>query len=394
MKRLITWMTLGNLLVFCGLVYAQNGGTVPGAGTDAVSINNMTFRTLSFVCGGKAQAGTPITALGPANSTGTITISGIPATAIVNRADLFWTVLTDEDPAVSTLGQNITLNGQPVVGFKIGTAPQSPCFPQANTISYRSIVTGLVTSPGNGIYTVSGLPVDPNFSEGVTLQVLYADANGALMEDNLYHAPPDGLLAVTQAELFSQDLAMAGTNAAGPVSATLYEVIGNGQADVTEALRFAGPCGTMNLDDTLDGSTVANAPETCPNSPVNPPQCFWDDDVHDVSPQFACAAGNGATLAQLTSNPADAATNDCFDWPALNLLTSTDEAAVCAAGGTYVDNQCPAADPWRNHGQYLSCIAAAAERFLAGLPYGGSCPRAEIQSCIVNPRARSDVGKP
>lgn len=395
MKRLVNAVMLGSLLVLSSALFAQNGKIVPGGpSTNAVSVNNMDFRTLRFVCGGKVQAGTPITALGAANSTGTITISGIPATATVDRADLFWTVLTDEDPATSTLGQNITLNGQPVVGFRIGTSPQSPCFPQHNTIAYRSIVTGLIPNPGNGVYTVSGLPVSPNFSEGVTLQILYGDPNGALMEDNLYHTTTGGLLAVTQSELFSQNLAISGTNAAGPVSATLYEVIGNGQADGSEALRFNGPCGQANFDNTLDGSTVAKAAATCTSSPNDPPQCFWDDDVHNVSAQFACAAGNGATLASLTSNPVDAFTNDCFDWPALNLLTSTDQNAVCTAGGTYVDSQCPPTDPWKNHGQYVDCVSNAAIRFLGGLPFGGTCPRVEIQSCIVNPRARSNVGKP
>ncbi len=387
-------LMLGLSVLVCALLNAQVGTAVPGgASTASVSTNKMDFRTVRFVCGGKAQAGTPITALGAANSSGTITISGIPVTAIVDRADLFWSVLTDDDPATSTLGQNISLNGQPVVGFKIGHAFESPCFTQDNTISYRADVTGLISSPGNGIYTVSGLPVAPHFSEGVTLQILWADANGPLMEDNLYHAIGAGPVAVTQADLFSQDLTISGTNATGPVSAKLYEVIGNGQSNGLEDLRFDGPCaGEIGLDDTLDGSTVAKAAETCTDSPVGAPECFWDDDVHDVSAQFACAAGNAATSASLVS-PDVPRLNDCFDWPALSLLTSTDEAVVCAAGGTYVDHQCPAAAPWRNHGQYLSCVSEAAQRFLAGLPYGGSCPRAEIQSCIVNPRAKSDVGK-
>jgi len=94
MKHVITLVAIGGLLAVCIPLFAQNGTVIPGSvSTEAVSINNMNFRTLRFVCGGKAQAGTPITALGAANSSGTITISGIPATATVDRADLFWTVL-------------------------------------------------------------------------------------------------------------------------------------------------------------------------------------------------------------------------------------------------------------------------------------------------------------
>ena len=115
----------------------------------------------------------------------------------------------------------------------------------------------------------------------------------------------DGLLAVTQANLFSQLISGFTTNAAGPVSASLYEVIGNGQSNGGENLRFAGPCSELNLDNSLDGSTSSNAPGTC--SAAFGGQCFWDDDVVDASSTFACAAGNGATSATLNNQPAAAA---------------------------------------------------------------------------------------
>ena len=130
---------------------------------------------------------------------------------------------------------------------------------------------------------------------------------------------------------------------------------------------------------------MAFAAGTCPYSPVAAPQCFWDDDIWDVSAQLA----NGATTATLSSSEG----TDCLTWPALNLMVSTDEGRVCEEGGEYVDAICPEEGEYRNHGQYVSCVAQAAEMFLAGLPWEGSCPRDEIQSCIVNPRARSDIGK-
>jgi hypothetical protein len=215
-----------------------------------------------------------------------------------------------------------------------------------------------------------------------------------LNEDNLYNATgtTPGSLAVTQSELFSQTMTFDPTNASGPVSATLYEVIGNGQADGSENLRFNGACSQLNFDNSLDGSTVAHAAATCDSS-VDPPQCFWDDDVHNVSAAFACAAGNGATSASLVSDPTVTLTNDCFDWPALNLLTSTDAATAAAVCGTYVDQQCPPTGTYNNHGDYVSCVSQAAEAILSGLPAGGSCPRGEAQSACVNPRARSNVGK-
>jgi len=415
MKTAVTVsMILAVITAVCP-AYGQEGATTGSApvqdlsvnviSPSSVSVNNLKFRTIKFVCGGLAQQGTPIAANNPPDAgnktSGSLTISGIPPTASVVRADLFWTVLTNSDPATSTTGETILLNGAPVTGFRIGTpVNETPCFPQAYTIAYRAIVTNLITPPGNGVYTVSGAPGGPDissdFTEGATLQILWSEPNGPLMEDNLYHAIAEGDLAgpvaVTRNQLFSQTMAIFGTNAAGPVSATLYEVIGNGQVNATENLLFDGPCpGDINLDNTLDGSTSSRAPGTC-SSTIAGNQCFWDDDVVAASSQFACAAGNNATSADLISAPSES-TNDCFDWDALNLLTSTDAAHVCSFCGIFVDNRCPPDGVWKNHGQYVSCVAHAAEDVLSGLPFDGTCPREEIQSCCVNPRARSDVGK-
>lgn len=379
------------------LALAQAPGTTTGGvGIQSVSENKMSLQERTLFCGGKAQAGTPIGAL--SGTSGTLTISGIPATAVVQQATLFWVVLTNDDAAslpTSTVAQDISFDGNPVSGTNIGRAGETPCFPQAATIAWKADVTAFVASPGNGSYTVSGFPpsggMGSDFVEGATLQILWSDANGPLVEDVLYHTGTNGLLAVTQSNLFSQTLAGFQANAAGPVTATLYEVIGNGQADAGEHLAFDGPAaGDINLNDTLDGSTVANAAATCPASPVNPPQCFWDDDVHDVSSQIP----NGATTATLLSDPAQAPTPDCFDWAALNLLVTTDEESVCDECGRNVDAVCPPTATYQNHGEYVSCVAHAAEAFLSGLPEGGTCPRGDVQSCCVNPRARSDVGKP
>lgn len=349
--------------------------------------NPWTVQVSKFVCGGKAQAGTPIAGNGTSDSNGTegrITISGIPITATIERADLMWTVLTYDSSDTTIRGQSIFFNGTPVTANNIGRANEGPCFLQPNSIAWRADVTSLVTAPGNGSYSVGGFPGGSDFTEGVTLQILWRDANGALVEDNLYHAGASGKLAVTQSNTFSQALNFSPTNASGPVSSTFYTVFGNGQTNGTENLRFDGlVTGDIDLDNTLDGSTVAYAPNTC-NSTYGT-QCFWDDDVHVVSAQMT----NSATSASITSSGG----SDCITWPAASLVNTVDPGTVCAAGGKYVDRQCPTTKSWKNHGEYVSCVAHAAEEFLSGLPYGGSCPREDTQSCIVNPRARSDVGK-
>lgn len=375
------------------MVSAQEPGTADSSAIGIASVQSDPWdeQESKFICGGKAQAGTPIAGNGSPSANGiqgAITITGIPLTATIERADLFWTVLHDLDPDSTSLGQTIFFNGTEVTGANVGRADEGPCFPQANSIAWRADVTPLIAAPGNGAYTVSGFPGGDNFTEGATLQILWRDANGALKQDTLYHVHENGNLAVTQAEVFSQTMNFDQLNASGPVSSTFYTVFGNGQSNALENLQFDGPlAGEISLDNTLDGSTVAHAPGTC-NSTIGT-ECFWDDDVHNVSAQM----GNGATSATFTSSGLSGG-NDCFTWPAASLLNSTDEDTVCEAGGSYVDEQCPTDGEWRNHGEYVSCVSKAAQAFLSGLPYGGTCPRADIQSCIVHPRANSDVGKP
>lgn len=406
---------VGFALIITLAVVPLNGqmGATSGASntlTTAPATNPMSVREATLLCGGVTQQGTPIAANSPPgtaginNTAGTIDISGIPATiaglpTTVVSANLYWSVLTNDGDPPGT-GSSVMFNGNAITGTNLGTAATTPCFPQTHTTAYRADVTSLVTSPGNGTYTVSGFAGGPNgpsdYTEGATLQIVWSNPNGSLMQDNVYHAPTGGLLAVTHAEFFSQSMTTFPTNASGPVSATLLEVIGNGQADAPENLRFNGPCspaGGDNFDNSLDGSTSEHAAATCFGGAIDSPQCFWDDDVLNVNSDFACPAGNAATSASLVSDPAVSSTSDCFDWDSLNLLTSTDNATACSVCGAYVDTVCPTNGTYSNHGDYVSCVAHAAETVLAGLPSGGSCPRADVQSCCVNPRAHSQVGK-
>src|SRR5437867_658807 len=140
-------------------LYGQRG-VATGPSTQSVSVNNMSLQESAILCGGKAQQGTPIAALG--TSEGSLTISGIPATASVFKANLFWSVLTND--TASSPGASITFNGTGVTGTNIGKAPESPCFPQSATIAYKADVTSLVkaaSSTGNGTYTVAGFPGSP-----------------------------------------------------------------------------------------------------------------------------------------------------------------------------------------------------------------------------------------
>jgi len=390
-------LTLAALLFACSPLWAQVG-TVGGSSTtispQTAFVNPMSKVLRTAVCGNLTQQGTPIAgnAAGAGNS-GSITIAGIPATATVKKATLYWTVLTNSAEGSST-GSSITFAGVGVSGTKIGTRNATPCFPQANSIAWKADVTALVPSPGNGIYAVSGFPggnaiAGADFTEGATLQILWTEAAASLRDIVVYETPAGtGGLAVTNVsgDTLSQLLSGFQTNAAGPVSGTLYEVIGNGQNTSSgELFSVTGPGGVVNLDNTLDGSTSTKPAGSCSYTDSALTECFWDDDA----PSIAAALANSATSVTMNYT----VTNDCHDWPAAVVSVSTDAAGVCAAGGEFVDAQCPPGGTYQNHGQYVQCVAQAAEQFLAGINCGASFPFAETQSCIVNPRARSNVGK-
>lgn len=352
----------------------------------------MSLTNAKYICGGQVSAGTPIAAdadgadgvLGTPDdgNSGVIPLAGIPDGAVIRKAVLFWSVLTDS-PEEDNTGMNIYFNGMPIVGTKVGfVAGKTPCFPQDNTVGWKADVTQLVS--GNGDYTVMGFPGGntvggSDFSEGATLAVLYDDSSYTLRRLVEYEG-----MAVNNAmgETVHQTL-MGFTAGPFPVEATWYPVVGNGQ-NSADVLSF----GPLDFGSTIfDGSTAAFAAETCSLDGGLIAHCFWDDDNVDVSGAFL---GGETSVVVVGGTPPSG--GDCHSWIAMQLVVSVDPpqfGVFCDEGGRYVDAQCPPYSEYRNHGEYMSCVAAAAEAFLAS----ENILCEEVQSCIVNPRARSDVGK-
>jgi len=408
MKNLVLNFALaGAVLLSPGaLLYAQVGSSSGGIGIQTIFDNPLVFQNNPLVCGDVTQAGTAIAGdadgadndiltLGDNGTSGQIPVAGIPATAKVAQARLYWTVLTD-DAEDSFTGAAINFNGTPILGTKIATSGDTPCFPQENTLAYRADVTALVPSPGNGTYTVSGFPggnaigsvaVDPapNFTEGTTLQIMWSNESTTFRQIASYEASGAGILPVSlSGDTLTQTLGNFLTNAAGAVSGKLYEVVGNGQNLGSSELVDVD--GLVNLNDTLDGSSAGTPAETCSYTDSAQNDCFWDDDAPDIS----AALTNADT--SVTYNYTQ--TVDCHDFPALVVSVSTDLTFgdYCEDGGAFVDAQCPAAGPlgggtWANHGDYVSCVSEAANAYLAN--NNTVCST----SCIVNPRARSNVGR-
>ena len=349
-----------------------------------------------FVCGGKVSSGTPIAgnAAGGGNS-GTIGLTGVPAGAEIIRAELYWNVLTNSDEASNT-GRDIVFAGENISGTQIGfVAGLTPCFSQANTVAWKADVTPFVS--GDGAYAVSGFPGGnlingADFTEGVSLNVLYDDGSSTLRQfvnyEGLVVSHPAGATAVSQMMMgFTAD-------PVGPVEATWYPVIGNGQISPEDLeLSGTGAGSPLDLSDDLllDGGTQAFAAGTCsyPDDAANT-QCYWDDDMVDVSAVIGTASASMTMDYTLT--------NDCHSFSAMQLLVTTDQTQFgdfCDEGSVLVDELCPAEGPvgagrpWANHGEYVSCVAHAANGYLVS--ENVYCD--EVRSCIVNPRARSNVGR-
>ena len=335
------------LLCVFGHAVAQFDGANVGAGPapiDEVPVTSqaditdpMLFRTRILVCGDIATAGTPIAgnASGGGNA-GDISISGIPVTATVINARLYWTVLTDSDQ-ISETGKTISFAGNVISGEMVGFAAETPCFSQQNTVAWSADVTSLVADPGNGVYPLSGFPGDNNFAggdftEGASLIITYADPSSTAKAVVSYEG-----LAVTNDPGETLHQTLAGFEAGGTVSATWIPIVGNGQVagDPDELLGFTGGAGALNFDDSLDGGTSAIAAETCSYlDSVSNTSCYWDDDSHDVS----TAMNPGDLFADVNYE----SVFDCHSFVAMDLAVTVDNAGICDIAGDQVDATCPA----------------------------------------------------
>jgi hypothetical protein len=69
---------------------------------------------------------------------------------------------------------------------------------------------------------------------------------------------------------------------------------------------------------------------------------------------------------------------------------------ACEWVGAQVDELCPPDGDWKNHGEYVSCVARTATDILRDEEWKDFCDREErdnIHGCVVSRRAQSDVGK-
>nr|NIP44196.1 DUF3344 domain-containing protein [candidate division Zixibacteria bacterium]NIR94104.1 DUF3344 domain-containing protein [Gammaproteobacteria bacterium]NIR67150.1 DUF3344 domain-containing protein [candidate division Zixibacteria bacterium]NIS48581.1 DUF3344 domain-containing protein [candidate division Zixibacteria bacterium]NIU16659.1 DUF3344 domain-containing protein [candidate division Zixibacteria bacterium] len=111
--------------------------------------------------------------------TGIIQVDGIPTGATVERAFLYWATIGD------STDYEVTLDEEPVVDELIGTTGNTCWFNgDYDNFVFRADVTGLIPNPGNGAYTIDGLPDDlrntDNDSQGASLVIVYSHPSAEL----------------------------------------------------------------------------------------------------------------------------------------------------------------------------------------------------------------------
>jgi hypothetical protein len=219
---------------------------------------------------------------------GDITVSGIPAGAVVHEALLYWGMLDNGESATLKL---LTFDGVPVVGTLIGTGPDT-CWQRNNSFAYRADVSSLVS--GNGIHHIAGVASGGAIlSNGASLVVVYERAGDPFRQVVVM----DGNV-VFRFNGSGANTTLGGFVAAAPVSAKTTFVVGDGQP-FAETASFTGNLGTITLNNPFEGGDGA----------------YWDTDTIDVSAQIA--ESEASAVANIRIN------GDCLMWVAQAFSVAT-----------------------------------------------------------------------
>jgi hypothetical protein len=222
---------------------------------------------------------------------GNIIISGIPSGASIQNAYLYWGMLDNGEDASL---RNLTLNGSPVLGVRIGHGPDT-CWGRTDSFSYRADVTPLVT--GNGTYSLTNVAEGGNIlAEGAALVVVYNSGGTSFRTVML----SDGNIVLPA--VFQGQALFGGFDAAAPVSAKTTFMVGDGQGFGDPAF-FTGSNGTATFSNPFVASEGL----------------YWDTLTFDVSAEVAPGISPADSQISLSS--------DCLLWPAQAFSVSSPQPA-------------------------------------------------------------------
>lgn len=244
------------------------------AGAQAVIVGSLSARfDDTYRGGGVVVAGASLSGRsdGVANSNAAITVTGIPAGAIVQRAFLYWAVSGGLDTTAS-------INGVAVTGANILIAGATCWGTGIVSATYRADVSARVG--GNGNYVIGGLPSSTNptsaDTDGAALVVLYSRPDAGAVRRIMIR---DGAITTSgMGELVSD--AFAGLMS--PISSVgrFHLVVGDGQSEA-------------------DGNLVFNAAVLGANQFNGGEGALWDVATYDV---LIPAALGTATWSHVTGN--------------------------------------------------------------------------------------------
>lgn len=146
------------------------------------------------------------------------------------------------------------------------------------------------------------------------------------------------------------------------------------------------PC----LDD-LDCDGVPDRDDQCPLEPSGINNNLVNDGQGCPHPQQKPGEEEETTAGIFTAHLDGRTTVDPEP-----LLPPGEEPALCESIGRIVDFRVPPEGEYKNHGDYMRKVAQLAEALVNSQVEAGLITpeeAEELQSCVVNPRARSDVGK-
>lgn len=223
---------------------------------------------------------------------GTINLRGIPSNSTINRALIYWCVLSNSPSQNPT----VSVNGDSINGTLVGSGT-GPCWGVSNNYVYRAEVpTYLLYIGGNGDYQISGVPstegegISPwapvsgqNLAEGATLVIFYTRNSGTSSTTYVYDSK-----SISGTMFFSQFNAnLTGFNA-NKSTATFTSIGADGQVgnditsnfDVSRELSFfqgtqiSGYSSTPNA--YLDADSDWNGNDGVPLNQL------WDTASHTV----------------------------------------------------------------------------------------------------------------
>jgi len=238
------------------------------------------------------------------SGSGTLTIAGIPITATVTKALLYW-----QGPTISTnpaINASVVFDDHSVTGTNIGFSQPDCWGPPAganfiNCQAYRVDVTGYVSSTQTN-YSLAGFRKETGgaidaVTQGISLLVFYDDGNPSNNKNVYLFDGTDSNMA-SEFDATGWEMTMTPVNFPVGSTASLQLHVAGGQVTTDQG-------GTP----TNDGELVLNGqilvPEGLifqgdsvpPNQPPNPPSGLWDIKDFDIS----SFVNQGTTTLSLTS---------------------------------------------------------------------------------------------